>query len=60
MDTKERDKITKKVVNEIMTYLEEETDFGIQFEEMEDYEEKEMRQKMENIIRHNLIVTVKK
>lgn len=60
MDTRERNKITKKIVSEIKTYLEEETDFGINFEEMEDYEEKEFVEKLENIVRLNIPVTIKK
>lgn len=60
MDTREREKLTKKITDQIITYLQEETDLGIQFEEMEDYEEKEFKENIGNIVRRNIPVTVKK
>lgn len=60
MDTRERNKITKKIVSEIITFLEEETIIEQMLEKLEEEDEKELKEKLENIVRYNIPVTVVK
>lgn len=58
MDTRERNKITKKIVIEILKFLEEETILEQMLEKLDD--EKELKENLEKIVRINLPVIVKK
>lgn len=55
MDTRERNKIAKKIVSEMFRLFEFE-DVAAEIDEMTDEEERDFKNKMENIVKNNLHV----
>lgn len=57
--TRERDKVAEKIVNEIINHLEEKSDLGNVWDEMDDDDQKELKNVWLNIVKRYLPIDKK-